>query len=147
LSPNNFGTHKPILILHESRMRTKRTWVIYPIILSALAFIFMIMAHSERLRYAPAVFQDAMNGKEWTSDARLVVGQFSFYAVGLLLAVLILLSLATSKYKPSLRWLLWGYGAYFLLFVALELPLYQKHSGFAGTILHGHSFWTGFHLH
>jgi cell division protein FtsW (lipid II flippase) len=103
------------------------------------------MAQWKTLAYAPQLVIDLLTDNERIVDAGLVIKQACFYLLGLVLVLLILPELIRDKRVNKRKFI--GYCLYFITFLALELPFYNQHSGFAGTDVHGHSFWYGSHFH
>lgn len=121
--------------------------MLFLLIVSQFLFCLLIFSQWENLLYAPHAFWNFVTGAETYSGNDLLIGQGGFYLLGFVLVLLSCMDLVGRKYKKRFAWRIYAYGIYFMVFMVLELPLFDTHPGFGGPELHSHSFWAGFHFH
>jgi hypothetical protein len=119
-------------------------WLVALYILANLLFSWIIVEQWVQLRELPDLVSNyAAYRKNGSSGMDRVIAQCLFYTLGAALSLVVLSSLFKNT-GVNKKWLL-AYGVYFLAFIILELPLYNKHFGWGDS--HGHSFWYGVHFH
>lgn len=121
-----------------------KKWLAAFYIIANLLFIRIVAEQWFALRQLPdLVSNDAEYRKNESSGIDKGIAQGLFYALGAALSLVVLSSLFKNT-GINKKWLL-ACGVYFLAFILLELPLYNKHFGWGDS--HGHSFWYGLHFH
>ncbi|GGK82811.1 hypothetical protein GCM10011405_33280 [Rufibacter glacialis] len=125
-----------------------RKWVLVFLVSASLIFAYVIAEQWITLKEFPEIvlnYSKYKNSVTATFENSLdkFIGQCTFYLLG----ISILISAITTYFrrKELNRTMLRFYVLYFLVFVALELPLYGWDIGW--ETVQGHSFWKGFHFH
>ena len=121
-----------------------KKWLAAVYIIANILFVSVIIQQWFQLCELPDLVSNyAEYSKNESLGINKVIAQCLFYALGAGLSLVVLNGLFKTTRVPK-KWLL-AYGLYFLAFILLELPLYNKHFGWGDS--HGHSFWYGLHFH
>jgi hypothetical protein len=121
-----------------------KKWLAALYIIANLLFIRIVAEQWFALRELPGLVSNyAQYSKNESSGIAKGIAQGLFYALGAALSMVVLSSLFKNT-DINKKWLL-AWGGYFLAFILLELPLYNKHFGWGAS--HRHSFWYGSHFH
>ena len=121
-----------------------KKWLVAGYSIANVAFIWVIAQQWFQLSEIPDLVSNyAEYSKNEPSGIDKAITQCLFYTLGAGLSLVVLIHLFKNT-RAFRKWLL-VYGVYFLAFILLELPLYNKHFGWGDS--HGHSFWDGLHFH
>ncbi len=122
----------------------RKKWLVAGYTTANLLFMLVVADQWIELRELPGVVsQYASSQKSGHPGIDKYMVQCLFYALGAGLSLAVLAGLFRKRGVNKV--LLIAYGTYFLVFVTLELPLYNEHYGWAEP--HRHSFWYGPHFH
>ena len=118
------------------------------LILASLIFVYVIADQWISPREFPDIVMNYSKYqkntvKTFDNSLNRYIGQCIFYLLGS--AIFIITIVAHIRRKELKRNVLITCALYFLIFVALELPLYSWDIGW--ETVHGHSFWEDFHFH
>jgi len=125
-----------------------RKWVLVFLVSASLIFAYVIADQWITLKEFPEIvlnYYKYKNSVTATFENSLdkFIGQCIFYLLGI---SILISAIATYFIRKELtRTMLRCCVLYFLVFVALELPLYGWDIGW--KTVQGHSFWKGFHFH